>query len=298
MPDHTLLLSPDWWTEQSETLIHWLMTSGLRVVLILILFLICKRFIGLFIDRSVTLAVGRKNPDPIGGLTAEKRINTLTRLLRGASAIALGIVALMMIFQEFGFAVGPVLASAGIASVAIGFGAQTLVKDVISGAFIIVERQFSVGDIVRIGGASGLGGMVEEINLRTTVLRDADGSAHVIPNGQITQVTVLTRDWSRVILDIGISYQADLELASRILKMEMDQYAGDHAEIVLEAPEVLGVQELGDSAVVVRAWMKVMPGKQFAATRDLRAKIKTAFDAAKIEIPFPQTTVWLQNSGE
>ncbi len=291
LPSHTELLSPQWWHEQLRYFVEWLMTSGLHIVIIVVLLVVGLKVIRAFVRRTVLLTVRPRGKDALFDLMVSKRQTTLISLFDAVATIALVATASLMILQEIGLAVAPLLASAGIAGVAVAFGAQSLVKDLLSGTFIVLEQQFSVGDVVRAGTLSGA---VEEINLRTIVLRDTDGSVHIIPNGQIDKITVLTRDWSRLVLDIDIAYDANIDTAAAILKRELEAYAAANPESVLEPPEVLGVQTLAESSVQIRAWMKMLPGKQWAAGRELRAAIKNAFDAAGIEIPFPQRTLWVR----
>lgn len=291
LPDHTELLSPQWWHEKFADFLEWLMSSGLHVLVILALLFITLRFTRAFVRRTVKLAVRPRGKDALLDLMVSKRQTTLIKLFDAVATIAFTIIAILMILQAVGVAVTPLLASAGIAGIAIGLGAQSLVKDVLGGAFIIMEQQFSVGDVVKIGTLSGA---VEAINLRTTILRDGDGSVHIVPNGQISQVTVLTRDWSKLVLDLDIAYDADIDAASAIVKKTFDVYAAEYPDLVIEPPEVLGVQTLAESSIQIRASMKMLPGKQWAAGRELRARIKKAFDAAGIEIPFPQRTLWLR----
>jgi small conductance mechanosensitive channel len=284
-------LTPEFWDKAVDGIVRWAGTAGLRVVLIVVALVIGLKVTRAFVRRAVLLAVRPQGKDALRDLMVAKRQTTLTSLFDAVVTITLVLLATLMILPDIGFNVGPILASAGIAGVALGFGAQSLVKDLLSGTFIILEQQFSVGDVVQVGA---LAGAVEEINLRTVVLRDADGSVHIIPNGQIDKVTVLTRDWSRLVLDLDIAYGADIDVAAAILKKELDAYAAANAGFVLEPPEVLGVQNLGESSVQIRAWMKVLPGQQWAAGRELRARIKKAFDEAGIEIPFPQRTLWVR----
>lgn len=288
---HGALLSPEWWHDRLSKSVDWLIDDGLRIVLVGVALVIALRISRAFVRRTVQIAVRPKGKDALLDLMLTKRRTTLTSLFDAVVTITLIALAAMMILQLLGFAVGPLLASAGIAGVAIGFGAQSLVKDVLSGTFIILEQQFSVGDVIKVSNVSGA---VEEINLRTTLLRDADGSVHIVPNGQITQASVLTRDWSRLLLDIDVAYNADIDAATAILKKEFEDYAARNPLTVIEPPEVLGVQNLAENSVQIRAWMKVLPGQQWAAGRELRARIKKAFDAAGIEIPFPQRTLWLR----
>ena len=291
MPAKTDALTPEFWNKVLDEFVHWACISGLRIVLIVILLVVGLKVTRAFMRRAITYAVRPMGRNTLQDLMAAKRQTTLINLFDAVITIALVLLAVVMIFQEIGFAVGPLLASAGIAGVALGFGAQSLVKDLLNGTFIILEQQYSVGDVIK---AATLSGAVEEVNLRTTVLRDSDGSVHVIPNGQIVQVSVLTRDWSRLLLDLDIAYDADIDAATAIIKRELEAYAAANPDVVLEPPEVLGVQNLAESSVQIRAWMKMLPGKQWPAGREMRAKIKKAFDEAGIEIPFPQRTLWVR----
>jgi small conductance mechanosensitive channel len=291
LADRPELLSAQWWHDKLAGVVSWFFDSGLHIVIILVLLVIALRFTRGAVRRAVMIAVRPDGRDALRDLMATKRQTTLVSLFDAVVTVSLIIVAVLMILPKLGFEIGPLLASAGVAGVALGFGAQSLVKDMLSGTFIILEQQFSVGDVVQVGALSG---GVEQINLRTTVLRAADGSVHIIPNGQIDKVTVLTRDWSRLVLDIDVAYGADLDVAATNIKREFDAYAAEHPDFVLEPPELLGVQNLAESSVQIRAQMKLLPGKQWAAGRELRARVKKALDAAGIDIPFPQRTVWLR----
>lgn len=285
-------LSSSWWTGRIQHSGDWFLTHGLRIAIILIALSLLLKLSRIIIERSVKIALRPRGSTAIDILMLEKRRTTLVSLFRAVTDIALVVMAVMMVIGELGFSVGPLLASAGIAGAALAFGAQSLVKDILTGAFIIVESQYSVGDVIKVGQFSG---SVEEINLRTTVIRAVDGSVHIIPNGQIDRVTVLTRDWSRLVLDLDIGYGADIRKACNLLQQILETYAAEHPDFVLEPPEIQGVQALGESSVQIRALMKVLPGKQWPAGRTLREQIKNAFDEAGIEIPFPQRTLWIRN---
>jgi small conductance mechanosensitive channel len=191
--------------------------------------------------------------------------------------------------------IGPLIAGAGVAGLAIGFGAQSLVKDVITGFFILLEDQIRVGDVVEAGGVSGL---VESMNLRTTVLRDLQGRVHVIPNGEIKVVTNMTKEWSRAVVDVSVSYREDLEEVLRVVRGVCDELAADPdvAPVVLDRPEVLGVDSLGDSSVAIRVMIKTRPLEQWRVAREFRRRVKNTFAARGIEIPYPQRTVHLVNA--
>lgn len=229
-----------------------------------------------------------------GGATLDEglqRRKTLASVITTAGLIAIVSITFMMVLHEVGIALGPLLATAGVASLAIGFGAQTLVKDVISGFFILLEDQYSIGDAVEAGGVSGV---VEEVHLRTTILRDVHGTVHVVPNGEIRVLSNKTKEWSRAVLEIGISYGEDLDRVIGVLENIASEVTSDPVvgPLLLETPTVPGVEAFGDSAVVIRIMAKTVPLKQWDVARELRRRIKQRFDQEGIEIPFPQRTVW------
>jgi small conductance mechanosensitive channel len=230
--------------------------------------------------------------DPAIVSEREKRAQTLGKILRQTSFVLIWGVALMAVLGELGVDLKPILAGAGVVGLAVGFGAQTLVKDVISGFFILLENQFRVGDVIE---TAGVGGLVESINLRTTVLRDIQGRVHVIPNGSINVVSNFTREWSRAVLDIGVAYREDTDRCFEIMKrvgaeMEADPAWGPKIVGAFEYP---GVENLADSAVVLRMMAKTVPQERWNVLRELRRRVKFAFDAEGIEIPFPHRTVYM-----
>jgi small conductance mechanosensitive channel len=178
-----------------------------------------------------------------------------------------------------------------VLGLAVSFGAQSLVKDVISGTFMLLEGQFGIGDVISVGDASGA---VEKITLRTTVLRDIRGAVHIIPNGEITRVTNLTKAWSRAVLDIGVGYPEDADRVMAVMKEEADGLQADPqwGELLLDPPEVLGIETFGESAMVIRLLARTLPEKQWNVARELRRRIKKRFDAEGIELPFPHVTVY------
>jgi len=205
-------------------------------------------------------------------------------------------VASFMILKEVGVDIAPLLAGVGIAGLAIGFGAQTLVKDFLTGFFILMENQYRVGDVVKIGDHAGL---VEKIKLRTTVLRDLEGIVHIIPNGEVQSVRNMTYEWSRVVLDIGVAYKEDVDKVIQVLKdvgKKMRQEE-PYSQFMLEDPQILGVDNFGDSAVTIKMLAKTCPLKQWDVGREMKRRIKHAFDKEGIEIPFPQRTVYIRKEG-
>ena len=190
------------------------------------------------------------------------------------------VIVVVTIISELGVDIGPILASAGIAGLAVGFGAQSLVKDVISGFFILFEDQYGVGDVVKIGDFSGV---VERMTLRVTVLRNLEGQVHVIPNGNIHTVTVMTKEWARAVVDVTVSLKEDLSNVFQVLNRINQRLAQDLPDEILDKPTLLGVEKLDDTGVTIRAIVKTPPLKQADVTREWKRRIKDEFDRAGIE---------------
>jgi small conductance mechanosensitive channel len=225
----------------------------------------------------------------------EKRAQTIASLLRGVGAIIIVVFALILTLDAF-MDIGPLLAGAGVIGLAVSFGSQSLVKDVLAGFFILIENQFDVGDVIEV---AGLAGGVEKMTLRVVMLRDVHGVLHIIPNGQITTVSNKTRGWSRSVLDIGVAYEADVDQAIAVLRDEAAAFGGDSAwQSRLDGmPEVAGVQSLGDSAVSIRVMLRTAPGSQWEVGREFLRRAKNRLDREGIEIPFPQRTVHVRHHG-
>jgi small conductance mechanosensitive channel len=205
------------------------------------------------------------------------------------------VIALLLTFNVF-IDIGPILAGAGILGLAVSFGAQSLVKDVISGFFILFENQFAIGDVIEVAGKSGL---VEKMTLRVVQLRDGEGIMHVVPNSEIKVVSNKTRGWSRAVVDVGVPYDENVDRALDVLRDEAAQFSTDKAwGSQLDGPvEVLGVESLSDSAVVLRTMIRTQPGSQWAVAREFRRRIKNRFDRESLEIPFPQRRVHVRVEG-
>ncbi len=279
-------------TAWSDILMTWALTSGLRLLVIVVAAMVLLRLGRKFVSHTLSLAVRHHASDPIADALATKRRDTLTHLFTNILGTVIIAMALLMGLRNIGFDIAPILAGAGVVGVAIGFGAQALVKDVITGAFVILEDQYGVGDVVKLGDASG---KVEEINLRTTVLRDGQGTRHIIPNGEISRASVMTRGWGQVLLDIDVAYDTDLDQALSVLSRVLETFSKDHPQLLLSPPEVLGVETLGDNSITLRSIIKTTPGDHWGVRRKLQKLVKEEFDRHKIEIPFPQRTVWLKN---
>jgi small-conductance mechanosensitive channel len=273
----------------ANALKDWGITHGLTIIGIIVAVLLINRFIKIGIAKVVEKAVTNKGGE-LSKEAEEKREATLTRILSGTARILVWIFAIMMILSEIGVNIGPLIAGAGVIGLAVGFGGQYLVKDIVTGLFIIIENQYRVGDAVEIAGLSGT---VEDISLRDTVLRDLDGVVHYIPHGEITTVSNKSHGFSRVNVDIGIGYGADINKAAEIINEVGNKLAEDEQwkHEVVEAPYFLRVQELGDSAVVLKIIGDTRPSRQFAVAGEIRKRVKEAFDKEGIEIPFPQMVV-------
>jgi small-conductance mechanosensitive channel len=269
-----------------ELATQWLLTSGLRVLLIVILTLAALR-VTRFISTRIFPA-SRKEKDP----EFKKRADTLSSVIRYILLFAILIVAAITVMGELGIEIGPVLAAAGIVGLAVGFGAQNLVQDVISGFFILMEDQVRVGDVVQIADK---GGLVERMTLRLVVLRDLAGNVHYVRNGQIQVVTNMTRDYSRYVFDIGVAYREDVDEVIEVVKQVDEDLRNDPAfkDDILEPIEILGLDQFGESAVVIKARTKTKPICQWTVGREFNRRLKKAFDQRDIEIPFPHVTLFL-----
>lgn len=308
------------WTNNdvAAKLTEWLVEKPLAVLIIMGVAWIITRVSRRAIDRAITRLIESRNASDEDGIAtkalgflpgraaarlddlkvanerSDQRATTLGAVLKSVTGGVIWVMAALIALGEVGVSLGPLIAGAGIAAFAVGFGAQTLVRDFLAGIFIVIEDQYGVGDIVDVGEAAGT---IEQVTLRTTRLRDVEGALWVVPNGEIRRVGNKSQIWSRAILDIGVAYDTDLDQAADIMKAVADElwHEQREGETVLEEPAVWGVQELGDSAIVLRLAVKTDPAEQWATGRLLRLRIKKAFDAAGIEIPFPQQTIWLKN---
>ena len=220
---------------------------------------------------------------------AEKRGQTIAQLLRSVGWVVIVVIGVLLTLNLF-IDIGPLLAGAGILGLAISFGAQSLVKDLIAGFFILFENQFAIGDVIEVAGK---GGVVEAMSLRVVQLRDLEGRLHIVPNGQITVVTNMTRGWSRVLLEIGVAYDTDLDRALEVFRSEAAAFAADPLwGLELDgAPEVPGVERFEDSAIIIRTLLRTRPGRHWDVAREYRRRLKARLDAAGITIPFPQRVV-------
>jgi small conductance mechanosensitive channel len=277
-----LLAGVDW---------HAIVLSGFRIVLVLLLawlaMVLVRRLLG-GLERRLVHRYSIEGEPPS---ETAKRAETLTKLIRQAVRLTITVVALMIILRQLGVEIAPLLASVGVLGLALGFGAQNLVRDVISGFFIILENQVRIGDVAIVNGT---GGLVEQLNFRTIVLRDLAGVVHVFPNGSITTMSNLTREWSAYVFDIGIAYKEETDRVVEVLReigaaMKQDEHFGP---LMLEEPEVFGVDKFDDSAVVIKGRIRTRPIRQWEVGREFLRRVKQAFDREGIEIPFPHRTLY------
>lgn len=265
---------------------EWISSSGLRIILILAGMLLLFALLRRVVDRFRRLYEGR-----LFGPTELKRADTLTQVIRDLARVVILGVGVMMVLSEVGVDLKPLLAAAGLGGLAIGFGAQSLVKDVISGFFILLEDSVRVGDVVEI---AGVGGLVEEVKLRTIVLRDESGSIHVIPNGSINTVKNMTQLYSYYVFNIGVAYRENVDEVMVLLKDIAEELRHDmkFSDDILEPLEMWGVDRFADSAVIIKCRIKTKPIQQWRIGREMNRRIKNLFDAKGIEMPYPHQTIY------
>lgn len=272
----------------------WLRAHGPSLGLLwavgLLLVLAATATIPKIIERSVQRSRGEQTLDEI-----KKRADTLSGVLVASLQGVLIAVIFFMMLSEIGLNIAPMIAGVGVVGIAVGFGAQSLVKDIISGLFILLENQYRKGDVVRVASASGV---VEDINLRRTLLRDLDGIVHSVPNGEITVASNFTRGYSRVNLNISVGYNEDLDRAIAVINKVGKELAEDPAWAphILKAPQVLRVDNLGDSGIDIKVVGDTKPIQQWAIMGELRLRIKKVFDQEGIEIPWPHTKIYFGNA--
>lgn len=271
----------------TNSLLPWLKNHGIIILAIIIGTFILQKVLKVFISKIIRRLIREQE----GGQAAErKREDTLIRILTTAAHVVLWIVAAMMILQEFGIDIGPLIAAAGIVGLAFGFGGQYLIRDLISGLFIILENQYRIGDVVCFDDTCGT---VEDLTMRMTTLRDMDGTVHHIPHGEITKVSNMSKTFARVNMDIGVGYGADIDHVMSVTNRVGEELTQDPEwkDMIIKAPQFLRVQELGDSAVVIKVFGDTKPNQQWAVMGELRKRLKNAYDKEGIEIPFPQRVI-------
>lgn len=265
--------------------------SGLRIALILIVVWVALSAVRALLRRLETALIEKSKAQGDLPTEATKRAETLVKLLRQGIIILIWLMGLLLILRQLGIDVGPILASAGVVGLAVGFGAQNLVRDVISGFFMILENQIRVGDVAVINGT---GGVVEQINFRTIVLRDSAGTVFVFPNGSITTLANMTRDWSAYVFNIGVAYKEDIDHVIDVMK-KLGQELKEDPQFGVSMQgdiEVFGIDKFNDSAIVIQGRLKTLPIKQWDVGREYMRRLKIKFDAEGIEMPFPHRTIY------
>jgi small-conductance mechanosensitive channel len=276
------------------TITHWLITHGIKIVAVLFAAFIINKVGKKFIDRTIRKAV--KNADREA---EEKREKTLIGIFSGALNIFVWLVAIMMILPELGLDVGPILAGAGILGVALGFGAQYMIRDFLAGLFIILEDQYRIGDVACLDNVCG---GVEDITLRKTILRDLDGKVYHIPNGSFKMAANLTKDYSRAHMNISVAYKEDLDKVMALINKIGKEMAKDSPwkEYIIKPIQVLGPgpDSFADSGIIIKVLGETRPLKQWDTLKEFRKRLKIAFDKEGVEIPFPQMSIWPRGGWE
>lgn len=277
--------------------IDWLRSHGIIIAVIVVAAILVS-----WAARQAVRRMERKL-DAAESLTAEmnlQRTATLTQALHHVIRVLVWTMAVLLILGEVGISLGPLLAGAGIAGVALGFGAQSLVRDFLSGFFILLENQYGVGDIIVVNADANISGKVESISLRITQIRSFDGTLHTVPNGNIQFVGNRTKGWARAVVDVGVAYGEDVRGVRDVLEELFEEVRQDDdlQRRIYDGPTVLGVEHLGEYEVVIRSIADVRPPYQWEIQRELRRRIKERFDERGIEIPFPYRVMISRNEGE
>jgi moderate conductance mechanosensitive channel len=290
-PVETAVEAASWLTEFAGAMVG----PAVRIAIVVVMALLALRLLKLLVARAVQRIMERHD-QPAREL--KLKADTLSNVIESFGRMLILLIATMMVLSNIGLNIGPLLASAGVAGLAIGFGAQSLIKDFISGFFILLEDQYGVGDVITVNDATGT---VEHLSLRRTMMRAIDGTVITIPNGEILQVSNLTKDWARAVLDIDISYDDDIDRAIEVISNELEGIETDEkiGDVIIAPAEVLGVIALGAYQVTIRAWVKTKPMEQWGVQRELFKRLKQALDRNGITIPFPhQVTVVRSENGD
>ncbi len=284
------LTEKGFWTNLTHRFTNWVITQVPSMIILTIIFIGLLRLLRFVIKKIKKTAQRRiQLNENIDANEGNKRIETLSGILMGIGNIFLWTIFILIMLSKFNINIGPLLASAGILGLAVGFGAQELVRDFISGFFILLEDQIRTGDVAIINGTTGT---VEKIEMRTTTLRDASGVVHIFQNGKINTLSNMTKGWSAIVVDIRVAYKEDTDHVNEILKQVGDELLKDNAwENILTAVDLWGVDSFNDSSVTLKIKLTTKSGQQWAASREFRRRVKKAFNAQNIEIPFPQVCI-------
>ena len=285
------LLNEDFYATIFNKTVNWAIETVPGLFLIIIIFFIALWVMKVILRRLRKVIIASVHNDQENLVEKEKRATTLINIARGTIIISLWAVFILIFLKQLGMDIAPILAGAGIVGLAVGFGAQELVRDGISGFFLLLENRIRTGDVVVINGT---GGLVEGINLRTVTLRDLSGVVHTFQNGKIDTLANMTKDWSAMVFDIGVAYKENVDKVIEVIKdvgakLKEDE---EYKDKIMEPMEIFGLDKFGDSAVVIKARIKTYPIQQWVVGREFNKRLKVAFDASGIEIPFPHRTIY------
>ncbi len=304
------------WTDNEflATASEWVLDRPIRILFILLISWIASKLLQRAVARFVKTVAATPNDIRLQSLRergagkllvqegdsvrAEARAETIGLVLRSIVVAIVWSIAGLMILGQLNIDLAPLIAGAGIGGIALGFGAQSIVKDFLSGLFMLIEDQYGVGDVIDVGDATGT---VENVSLRSTTIRDVFGTVWHVPNGEIARVGNYSQLWSRALIDVEVAYDVDLRFAQGVIQRVADEFWNDPewgGDELMERPEVWGIQNLGASGIAIRLVVKTEPSMQWSVERELRLRVKEALDVAGIEIPFPQQTVWVRNQGD
>ena len=271
--------------------------AGLRIILIFAVAYLAIRALNFGLKKLEQMLLTWREREDKERIANEKRVKTLTGMLHTIALTLLWVIAIIMGLDQIGLDITPILAGAGIAGLAVGFGAQNLVRDVINGFFMILENQIRVGDVAVVNGT---GGLVEAITFRTITLRDLSGTVHIFPNGTVTTLANMTKEWSAYVMEIGVAYKEDTDKVVAVMKQVADELQQDPkvGSKMIEPIEIMGVDKFGESEIVIKARLKTLPIEQWSVGREYRRRLKKAFDRENIEIPFPHRTLYMGEASQ
>ena len=286
------LFTESFYQDLLTKIVEWAVVTIPKLLLTIVVFIIVRWLIRMLLRRlREAIMKSVAGNDEQTQVEKEKRAVTLMGISRSVILVAIWAIFIMIVLQQLGLDIGPILAGAGILGLAVGFGAQELVRDAISGFFLLFENRIRTGDVAVVNGT---GGLVEHINLRTITLRDVSGVVHTFQNGKINTLSNMTKDWSAMVFDIGVAYKENVDKVIEVIRRVGEELYNDpeFKNVILEPMEIFGVDKFGDSAVVIRARIKTQPIKQWMTGRAFNRRLKIAFDQEGIEIPFPHRTIY------
>jgi small conductance mechanosensitive channel len=285
----------EYWISILDKLVGWTIKEIPVLIVTLIMLFVLLKLEKYLVDQLKKFLLSKNNGEadesPTAKLENEKRIITLMGITKRLGKLVIWAIFIMILLRQLGIDIAPILAGAGIIGLAVGFGAQELVRDFISGFFMLMEDQIRRGDYALINGVDG---MVEKIELRTITLRDMSGTVHIFQNGKINTLANMTKEWSAIVLEISVAYREDVDKVIDVMKKVGEELASDSAlkDQIIEPVEILGLDKFAESAIVIKARIKTVPLSQWAIGREYRKRLKYAFDENKILIPFPHTVVY------